>query len=112
MGVTQLETVSLAYSLRLGANVNNADDLGETPLMYGARNGCIAVLSLLEHGASVELKDSAGETGLMKAADGCQDEALAALLQYGASKQDQDNKGKTALDHAIQCSSSIKALLK
>jgi len=109
----QLKEKMLGDLLSLGANVNNVNDNGETPLMYGAGNGCRSVIPLLEHGASVELKNNAGETALMKAADGCRDEAIAALLQYGASKQAQDNEGKTARDYAGRyCSSSIHALLQ
>jgi ankyrin repeat protein len=56
--------------IRAGADVNHADDKGYTALMKAVTNhrvSCIPVL--LEHGASVELKNKAGLTAIALASD-------------------------------------------
>ncbi len=61
---------NLEILLRSGANVNTANDLGRTALMYAAAdNSAEAVKLLLDSGADAMLQDTIGQTALDKAWD-------------------------------------------
>ena len=55
---------------------------------------------LADHGASLDIQDSNGQTALIYAADSQFTEGVQILLTSGASVDVQDNKGQTALIRA------------
>lgn len=59
------KTGTVELLIRYGADVNYADDQGDTPLMWAAAFGHVGVVAaLLRAGADVNLQDSYGETAL------------------------------------------------
>ena len=53
-----------------GANVNDKDKSGKTPIIYAAENGHgEVVLALIEKGANINDKDNDGNTTLIRVAD-------------------------------------------
>jgi ankyrin repeat protein len=72
--------------LKHGANVNQADGVGTTPLMMAAAAGNADVVKvLLDHGADVNAKEHSNEqTALMFAANLDRAEVISVLLAHGA----------------------------
>eukprot|EP00299_Pterocystis_sp_00344_P013361 c6537_g1_i5.p1 GENE.c6537_g1_i5~~c6537_g1_i5.p1 ORF type:complete len:149 (-),score=12.72 c6537_g1_i5:385-831(-) len=78
--------------LALGYVVNKKNDLGWTPLHWGAINGHIDVCGLLiKHGAEVNKTDNAGDTPLDFAAASGHPDVCNALIHSGADVNVQDN---------------------
>eukprot|EP00299_Pterocystis_sp_00344_P013363 c6537_g1_i7.p1 GENE.c6537_g1_i7~~c6537_g1_i7.p1 ORF type:complete len:120 (-),score=14.40 c6537_g1_i7:549-908(-) len=77
--------------LALGYVVNKKNDLGWTPLHWGAINGHIDVCGLLiKHGAEVNKTDNAGDTPLDFAAASGHPDVCNALIHSGADVNVQD----------------------
>jgi len=105
----------------LGSNpdVNETDDRGQTALMAlaaGTRwpDGKVvdhpeAVRALLQKGARIHDRDSAGRTALMWAAQSGSASVVRSLLQQGARVRDKDSSGRTALDFARRGSNAERA---
>lgn len=85
--------------LKYGANVNQPDKAGRTPLMLAAEQGKTAMAELLlRSGASVNAHDNEGRTALMRAAGAENRLALLKLLLSRGAKIDAvDRRGQTAL---------------
>jgi Raf kinase inhibitor-like YbhB/YbcL family protein len=84
-----------------GANVNEPDDTGMTPLMTAAAQGHAAVARLLiAAGADVNATDRDAITALMRAAAANRTEAVALLLSSGADPNVRTRDGATALTAA------------
>lgn len=91
-----LESVRLL--LLQGADVEDLDVEGLTPLLVAATNGHIGVLTaLLEGGARTEATDSAGSTSLHRAAEYGHPIIIDALIAGGAAIDVRDNYSQTAL---------------
>lgn len=89
--------------VQAGANVNEKDRRGETPLILAMENeASLEIISaLVEAGADVNEKNSWGETPLILAAK--KDNApkvIAFLIEAGADTNARDQYGKRAFDHA------------
>jgi len=96
--------------IKSGANVDEADNLGETALMFAStRNNKKIAKILIENGADVNKKDKFGKTALMLAAQNNNDKIVELLIKNGAKVDETDNDGKTALDYAKK--NEIKQLL-
>ena len=104
-----------------GANVNDADYSGITPLMMAAKISALEIIQpLLRAGASINLKDKQGQTALMHAVtqsyttDAKATQTVKLLLDAGAQVNEVDVHGRSALMYAASVSSDhelIKALL-
>lgn len=100
----RLDTSLLSLFLDRGAEINQQNEDGLTPLMHVLRNrkrwsyGAEGFKYLLKHGADVNLKDDYGKTALMHAVErGDDDEYIQLLLDKGSDINSQDNEGKTAI---------------
>lgn len=86
-----------------GADVDQADAFGQTPLMYAVNNDNPAVLEvLIGAGAGVDARTNAGWTPLMYAARDGTPEMVQILLDAGANPNATNASGETALDIAEQ----------
>ena len=65
------------------------------------------VTLLIAHRANVDLKDKAGRTALMHAADGKYVDAIPHLMAHGADVYVQDGEGNTALDIARKSENEV-----
>ena len=88
--------------LKQGADPNFRDDQDSTLLTIAANEEYSAekAILLLDHGASVNLANSAGDTPLMVSADRYQPAIVKALLDGGADANAVDRDGNTALIRA------------
>ncbi|MDE6069169.1 MAG: ankyrin repeat domain-containing protein [Treponemataceae bacterium] len=86
------------------ANPNYTDASGKTALMYACENGWYAgVVTLLEKGAQVEIKNKAdGKTALMYAVQSVNTMIVQKLIEAMANINAKDFDGKTALMYAIE----------
>ena len=100
--------------LRVGPNVNAANDLGATPLWLASQNGGSAMVQrLLAAGANPNLALLSGETPLMVASRGGYADVAAQLLAKGADVNAHGTRGQTALMWAVsqQHPEVVKVLL-
>lgn len=71
--------------LRHGANKEQKDAAGFTPLILAASNNCGALVKfLVERGANIEAKDNNGHTALMNSTSNSKGSQIAMLLKNGA----------------------------
>ncbi len=101
--------------LQQGANIDAADNSGETPLHIAAFNSSSEVgRVLLERGANIEAADKAGWTPLHYAAQKGHSEVVKVLLDAKANIDAADKGGRTPLNYAAQWGHSevVKILLE
>ncbi len=112
--VTTGKTAIARLLIEARANVNLADELGNTPLFYAASGGDVELVDLLlKASARVDAANRQGLTPLMAAARAGQRENVAHLLSAGAKATASDFSGRTALDWAEESRQrSVIALLQ
>lgn len=89
--------------LNAGADVDERDISGSTPLMAAARNGNLEIAGLLlDKGADVEAISRYGWTALMEAAWSGKLDAARLLLDRGANADTKDEYGRTALMRVVE----------
>ncbi|MCJ2178906.1 ankyrin repeat domain-containing protein [Novosphingobium album (ex Hu et al. 2023)] len=100
--VTQRRDLTwLSYLAGKGANVNQGDDHGLTPLQLAVNLGWREGAEfLVEHGARTDVSNDAGETPLISAVHRKDKQLMQALLQAGADPDAADNSGRSARDYA------------
>ena len=93
--------------LRLGADVDNRDDQGNTALHRAAKAGFTVTMGiLLKHGATVDIEDAKGETPLFNAIRSTiknadrKAEAIRVLMGAGADPLHVNRRGVTATEVA------------
>lgn len=95
------EAALLRLILKLGANVNEGDETGVTPLMTACVMGNDdAADVLLSAGANVTVADAYGKTALHQAAVACSVKTIEAIVAKGANLAAKDIDGATALNFA------------
>lgn len=91
----------LEFLIAKGANVNQADFKGVTPLMLACNLNFIEGVEVLAgKGAKVDQSSLTGETPLIAAVHSRNIELLRVLLRAGADPDRADNSGRTARDYA------------
>jgi len=96
--------------IKSGSDVDALDNDNITPLLYALKfSDCDAAAAaaaqlLLEHGASVHMRDKDGQTALHLALQRDFSDSVALLLQSGADVDAQDNDGMTPLLYVVQSS--------
>src|SRR6185437_10659924 len=92
------QTDRIIEAIAVGADVNEPDCDGDTPLMLAAAQGHASIVAvLLRNGADVSAHNDGGETALHLAAYGGHTEAVRALLAAGSCVNARDNGGSTPL---------------
>ncbi len=92
-------TALLKLALKHGADINDKDYFGNTPLIVAAKHGRVdAMRVLLSYNPDVNAKNYSNETALMCAANVA---VLTLLLDCQVNIEDKDNNGLTALMLAI-----------
>ena len=93
--------------LDAGANIQQADNKGATPLHVAAdSSGCVSasvILLLLGRGADATIADNEGVTPLQRAVKRGESDAILLLLDRGADVTAVDNEGRTLLHWAAEC---------
>ena len=83
-----------------GADVNEKNDAGETPLYIAAWTGnLVAAEILIEAGADVNIRDIYGDTPLMAAADQRNARMIEKLISLGADVTVRNSDGSTPLHY-------------
>ncbi|MCT2398681.1 ankyrin repeat domain-containing protein [Novosphingobium sp. HK4-1] len=91
----------LNYLVSHGANVNQADDRGRTPLQLAVNLGWREGAEfLVEHHARTDDSNDAGETPLIFAVHRHDLRLMKTLLEAGADPDRADNSGRSARDYA------------
>ena len=89
--------------LEFGANPNETDGSGVTPLMKAAGSGAQKYTAMLiEAKAELDLQDHVGATALMHAVKAASYEVVSLLLAAGADITIRNDRQRTALDLAVQ----------
>ena len=100
-------------------DVNSLDDDGFSALHFAVQENHVDVLRiLLDHGATVDVKDRYGNTPLMRALDSCYaamtmdkpdpGAIIKLLLQAGADPNSENNYGVKIIDLATDCDRDLK----
>lgn len=85
--------------LEQGADINQANSAGDTPLYVASEMGHVEVVRILiENGADINQAESNGQTPLMIAVESGHFEVVEALLEYGANLNAKTDEGDTAFD--------------
>jgi len=97
VAVNKGEAADVRKLLEAGANPDEQDGYGWTPLRYAVRGGHMdAALALIESGADVDLASNTGRTPLMSAAGNGLSDMVEMLLKAGADHKAVNKAGETA----------------
>jgi ankyrin repeat protein len=98
-----------------GANINETDSAGQTPLMHAiSKKQTKTAIALVNMGANINLRDKNGNTALSHAISDGNRELVVFLLEKGADIKQKDNYGYSCL-HMAACYDQLeisKILLK
>lgn len=93
----------IAQLIRSGYSIKTFDDMGRTPLHYAVINEHYKIVKfLLDHGADVNAhhEETASNTVITMAAEGCYPEMIELLLSFGADPNIRGWMGLNAFDRA------------
>ncbi len=96
------DLAAIRAALDHGADRNERDDDGRTPLMHAAIDGQLQVAQLLlDSGADVDARDDLGNSALHYAAQGYHPEMAKLLIAHKATLDIEDSHGNTPLWRAV-----------
>ncbi len=98
------QKITLAKKLlEHGADIENRNDQGQTPLLAAVENHNTDMASwLLERGANINTSDNQGRTPLLAAVENQNTDMVSWLLERGANINTSDKQGRTPLLAAAQ----------
>lgn len=108
------DTNTLALLLDVGANINDSNVYGETPLHWAAYGRYDNCKLLIEKNCNVNVMTKSGATPLFYAARSIDTNNVSLLIRYGADTSVRTINGHNALYYAVSCMSyaHAKELLK
>ena len=104
---------TMKYLIAHGADVDERNVYGETPLHWCCKEGNIEIAKLLiENGCDIKTKDCDGNTPLHWAAEYNQHEIVSYLLSLNAPTEKKNSEGHTPMELAIlsECSETVSIL--
>ncbi|XP_014274746.1 putative ankyrin repeat protein RF_0381 [Halyomorpha halys] len=110
-----LDNFVLKTLIRMGLDVNDRSEKGETALFMASSKGPLEMVrSLCQEGAVVDTQDNDGISALMSALKNSKDDIATLLLLKGANPNIKDNEGRTALHYAAErgCTGLVTTLLE
>jgi ankyrin repeat protein len=109
----------MRFCLKQGADVNSADERGNTALMMAAWKGNIECVNrVIKHGANVNATNQIGATALMWAAWDGRSACVKLLLKNGADVNAKNRYQDDALSYAVEgindpaCIKLLRAAMK
>lgn len=97
------DSTALDCLIKAGADINQPNARGETPLMSAVKADALrSVMYLLEHGADKEVVNAGGETALHFAGWFNRPAAAKMLIDYGANQNACNAKGETPRQQSLR----------
>jgi ankyrin repeat protein len=93
----------ITFLIDSGANVNDKDQIGQTPLIAATQHGCKKLVELLiGAGADIHEKNEFGQSAIITAAQENQLEIAKFLIESGANVNIPDAEGQTPYTYALE----------
>ena len=93
----------MTFLIQSGANVNDKDQIGQTPLIVATQHGCKKNVELLiGAGADIHERNDFGHNAIITAAQENQLEIAMFLIESGADVNIKDAEGETPYTYALQ----------
>jgi len=93
----------MTFLIKSGANVNDKDQIGQTPLISATQHGCKKLVELLIGAdANIHERNEFGQSAIITAAQENQLEIAKFLIESGANVNIPDAEGETPYTYALQ----------
>jgi ankyrin repeat protein len=93
----------MTFLIESGANVNDKDQIGQTPLIVATQHGCKKLVEILiSAGADIHERNEFGQNAIITAAQENQLEIAKFLIESGANVNTSDAEGQTPYTYALE----------